>query len=306
MLATELPPAPINDPNQQAGMPGAEAMPGAAPAAADPGEISDETLEAMFNATPAGYEPSMPVHADVAAGAEAGLSESDLDSMNAIANGVDVRAEDAGRVHDIDAAHEMAQQENVMFDLHTEAIEEDKQRTQAKLNEEAAKAEEEKQRLAAEEEAAQTAKAEAQPAAALNPAETTATAAAEGDIRAQAEVALQAAGAPVEMTPQTKVTKDALNNTLVVQNGSHIQLLTPNLAGKYDVSDYRFEGGVLSVGGNAFMPAEKFVEGQVPAAPAQGEITVPPAVANIVGFDRAVPAAQQAAQAPAPQTPQAA
>jgi hypothetical protein len=210
------------------------------------------------------------------------IDDSLFDEISVAANG-GVRPED-GRVQDVEAAHAEAIEENKMFDLYTEAMEEDKKRT-ADLE-----AQKENEKAQVEEEPAKT--------------EVTATdsaLSAQGDVRAQARVALQEAGVPVQITEQTKIIKEPFGNAMTVVNGDHIQVVRANgIDGKYHVTDYRFDrtNNTVKIGDGSFMPADKYA----PQMPDSGEqpqdvVVLPTAVANVVGFDRVVPSG---GHAPAP------
>ncbi|HSX34219.1 MAG TPA: hypothetical protein VLF62_01070 [Candidatus Saccharimonadales bacterium] len=208
------------------------------------------------------------------------LTSDDFAALEAIANGADIRSEDAGRVHDIEAAHE-------------EAIEEDTQRTLAL----------ERSNAQPEEPQPETGVAALTAAIIAAKAET-----AHHSTRQQAQAALRSAGGLGYISPAATITKDPFSNSFTIVNGMHVQLVRPRTIGKrYEVTDYRYDEtkGTLriSIRGHSSLlrPTGTFAPEETPEASTGGQgqeppqeqpagISLPPAVAHVVGFDRVAPA----------------
>jgi hypothetical protein len=205
--------------------------------------------------------------------------------LNAVANGANI-APDDHRMYDVNAAHAAAIQENNAFDsriqdveaAHAMALEEDKARTDAAAAEAAAKEIAEQKK---------TAEAKADEEAAV------AKAAVQGDIRKQAEVALQQSGTGQSLAPESKVSQNPLTRELTVTTGNHTQVLRPQFDGSYKATDYAVNplAGTVTIksGGSSIIagPAGKYeaAEGE---GPELNYITLPSDVAHAVGFSQAV------------------
>jgi biotin carboxyl carrier protein len=141
------------------------------------------------------------------------LTADDFAALEAIANGADIRAEDAGRTHDIEAAHD-------------EAIEEDAERTLALQRQQAQEEQPEEQVVG---------RAAAAAVRALQ------AAAAHQSTRQQAQEALRSAGGFGHIPAGATVRKDPFSNTFTVSTGDHVQIIRPRPIGdRYDVTDYRY------------------------------------------------------------------
>lgn len=202
----------------------------------------------------------------------------DFAALEAVANGEDIRPEDAGRVHDIEAAHE-------------QAIEEDEQRTLARQDQ---PEEEEPQ--------PETQPLQASVAANSGAADAMRAAAAHQSARQQAHDAMRAAGGFGHISPTATVSKDPFSGTFTVADGDHIQIIRPRAIGdRYEVTDYRYNEEErtlrISIRGHSSLtrPTGKFAAETATDAPAgetgsaeqpeqSGElITLPPVVARRVG-----------------------
>lgn len=203
------------------------------------------------------------------------LTADDIAALEAIANGADIRAEDAGRVHDIEAAHE-------------EATEEDAERTLAA------------QQTQPEEEPQEAPRQASETNLAVSAARA---AAAHQSTRAQAQAALRGAGSFSGHIPSSAtVTRSPIGNFFTVVDGMHVMLIRPRAVGdRYEVTDYRYneEDNTLriSIRGRSsltrpqgvFVPEggdgpESVASGEV-VAPEPGEaIDLPPAVSRVMGF----------------------
>lgn len=132
-----------------------------------------------------------------------------------------MRPEDAGRVHDIEAAHEEALKENLAFDIekaHAEALLEN-----AKFDAEAAQREKERQdNLEAEKAPVQEPEAHPQ------------------DIRQEAVEALKEAGEAGTLPLGSRVSKDTLGN-IVITSQDDVKLVTPKATGGKQVTTYHYD-----------------------------------------------------------------
>lgn len=232
-----------------------------------------------------------------------------IEALEAYANGADVRNDDEGRMHDIEAAYEaakieneifniydQAQKENEMVNAHQEALEENKQHD-IKFAE--LKASDAQQQPTAEE-IRQTQAAEAVEAAKdarLQAAQTEARKADSVDYKVQAEAALKQAGYSAEIPTGSQITKDTKTGDILIAHDNDVRVLKPQLDGSAPkVVDYHFdtETQVLTIRdqGNVMLArVGNYVRSQVPEGkePEEDSIELPPAVKQIVGFDRATP-----------------
>lgn len=196
-----------------------------------------------------------------------------------------IRPEDEGRIHDVDTAHEQAlheneifdvwaqaHRENEMFDLHAEALKEDEERTR---------------RLQAESLTDKTRPKE------IN---EQGTARSEQGIRKQAEVALRDAGYKEHIPAESRVRLDSATGNLMIIGNHEVKVVEPRSNGRARVTEYDFDesNNVLTMsarGANTitatvgdFMPSP-IGEDQLKAK----EIILPVAVAQVIGFRRAIP-----------------
>lgn len=222
---------------------------------------------------------------------EGGLSE-----LEAMANGDDIRAEDAGRVHDVAAAHEAALQEEVLrvheaalqenelfdayreneiFDAYTEALREDEER-----------AEQKEQRNTLESD---------KPTAGHEAGQT------QSDFRQQAESALKEAGYPEQIPAGSQVSKDPATGHLMIISSHEVKVLE-SYAGGTRVVDYKFnqDNNVLTISapgfGAAYGRAGEYVASDTHEGQQAGPevITLPLAIARMAGFRKAVPISRHA------------
>lgn len=180
------------------------------------------------------------------------------------------RPEDAGRAHDIEAAHEEALKENLAFDIekaHGEALLEN-----AKFDAEAAQREQERQdSLEAEKAPAQ--EPETRPE----------------DVRQEAAEALKEAGEAGTLPLGSRVSKDTLGN-IVITSQDDIKLVTPKATGGKQVTTYHYDKAAKKL--TIKKQGEKTVVATV-GDPAPGEsqeqpkhtirLVVPSAVSSMVG-----------------------
>jgi len=157
------------------------------------------------------------------------LTEDDFAAIEAIANGEDIRNEDAGRVYDIEAAYEEAKAEDKQ---HTLALKRDAEQEEHDQQEEKEEPEGQPQ---------QTTEEEVVSRAATVAVRALQTAAAHESARTQAQAAMRSAGGLGFIPPQAHVTKDPFSNTFTVENGAHVQIIRPRAVGsRYEVTDYRY------------------------------------------------------------------
>lgn len=229
-------------------------------------------------------------------------AETDLELLNAVANGVDARPEDAGRLHDIEAAHEAALLENTIIDAHGQALAENEifnaHAEAVKMNDEhdlaVAKAEEVEAKLVAANAANPGQKVPAADMAAKS--ENSAN----KDYRSQAEQTLGSMGIDAGKLPiSSQVQKDyETGNLVITDNMNHnVQIIEPMPGGGSRVVTYDFDKaqGVVSIkaeGGNTITAK---VGDYVSADDGTNQpvnvktIKLPPSVAKAVGFSRATP-----------------
>jgi hypothetical protein len=190
---------------------------------------------------------------------------------------------DPGRVHDIEAAYAAANQENEIFNAYTEAQAEDQARTEAKLEQERAVAEE----AAYAEKEAREAAAEVsnQPATA-----TSAEVLKNAPVEKRAAAALKDAGISSEVVPGT-ASEDA-SGVLTIVQGGEVKVLEPQAGGKYNLTTYNVDaehGTVVMNKPNALIPSKrKLVASNTVEDRRLPAITLPPAVAKVAGFKEAV------------------
>jgi hypothetical protein len=230
--------------------------------------------------------------ARTAFGAEAttpDLGES-MARLEASANGQEVSPSDT-RMFDINAAHEAALQENQNRDLgldieaaHEMAIQENKARAEAAAVTEAANLEAKTKEQ--EEKAAAGAEAQAAP---------------QGDVRKEAEAALQQAG-DGGLSPESNVSKNTLTNEITITTGNTIKVLQPQVAGGYKSVSYSVNPITKTVtvsdhGVSTVLSAPNTLEASNAGTPDSELVMLPPAVARAAGFRAAVK--QGSAQPPA-------
>jgi|GEM_PF-1940415 len=252
------------------------------------------------------------------------LTEEDIkqgiEELEAYANDASVREEDAGRVHDIEAAYkaakteneifdvyEQAQKEHAMFEAHAEAL---KENEMVKAYEEAVEenkkfdirfseltAEEKQKQEQATEEAAQQKQTE--DAQAVKDARTQAEArkASSVDYKVQAEAALKQAGYDAEIPTGSQVTKDAKTGDILIAHDNDVRVLSPQPDGSAPkVVDYHFdaESQIITIrdqGDVVMARVGNYVQSQAAEGqtPEEDAIDLPPAVKKLVGFERAIP-----------------
>lgn len=228
--------------------------------------------------------------------------DDDLELLNAVANGVDVRPEDVGRMHDIEAAHGAALleeahaqalieneifdahtealKENEIFDAHEAAIKEDEERSQ---KQEAIVAELELQEL--KQQAAKELRAEDLQSQAL-----------ESDHRKQAEVALRDAGYMESLPLDAQIHRDLATGNLVVVGHDDVKIIESFPGGRTEITDYSYDEdrGTLTISsqGNSIVAtrAGEFMQtDQSQWQQYTDVIKLPPNVASLVGFDKVTP-----------------
>lgn len=247
-------------------------------------------------------DPALPVEiGGVALGSEVVIDD-DLELLNAVANGVDARAEDIGRTHDIEAAHEAALleeahaqalleneifdahtealQENELFDAHEAAIKEDEERTQ---KQETATAELEMQ--VPNQQTAKELRAEDLQSQAI-----------ESDHRKQVEVALRDAGYMESLPLDTQIHKDLATGNFVVIGHDDVKIIKSSPGGRTEITDYAYDEdqGTLTISsqGNSIVAARTGEFTQTDQEQWQqyaDVIKLPPDVASLVGFDKVTP-----------------
>ncbi len=246
-------------------------------------------------------DPALPAEiGSLALGGEIDID--DLEMLSAIANGVDARAEDVGRTHDIEAAHEAAHleeahaqalAENEIFDAHAEALRE---------NEifdayEAAVKEDEEHSQKQENTVAETDLLERQTAKELR-AEDLQSQQIESDHRKQAEIALRDAGYVESLPLDAQIHRDFSTGNLVIAGHGDVKIIESLPGGRTEVTDYAYDEseGTLTISsqGNSIIAARtgEFTQTE------QGQwqqyadvIKLPPYVASLVGFDKVTPLA---------------
>jgi hypothetical protein len=270
--------------------------------------MSAETLTSIPDAEVLPLEdrdPALPIElGGLALGGEIELDlEADLDLLTATANGVDARAEDRGRLHDIEAAHQAALQEdeifeahtaalleNAIFDAHTEALRQNEifDAHEAALKEDAERAE------SAQETAVDLAEP-VQQAKELR-AEDLQVQAIESDHRKQAEVALRDAGYVEPLPLDAQIHRDLATGNLVVIGHDDVKVIESLPGGRTEITDYTFDEkeGTLTISahGNSIVAAR--TGEYLPTEQGQWQqyadvISLPPSVASIIGFDKVTP-----------------
>jgi hypothetical protein len=247
-------------------------------------------------------DPALPVEIGGLALGNEVVIDDDLELLNAVANGVDVRAEDAGRTHNIEAAHEAALleeahtqalienevfdahaealHENEIFDAHEAAIKEDEERSQ---KQQAITAELELQ------ESKQQAMKELR-------AEDLQSQAIESDHRKQAEVALRDAGYMESLPLDAQIHKDLATGNLVVVGHDDVKIIESFPGGRTEITDYSYDEdqGTLTISsqGNSIVATRTGEFAQTDQGQWQqyaDVIKLPPNVASLVGFDKVTP-----------------
>jgi len=237
-----------------------------------------------------------------------------IEELEAHANGADIRSEDAGREHDIEAAYETAKTENEIFDVyeqakreneianahleaikenekfdaHVAALAEEEARKQAQLKADELKFKQQQ----AEVEAQNSPEAKQQ-----LQAQEEARKADSVDYKVQAETALKQAGYSTEIPSGSQVTKDTNTGDILISHDNDVRVLKPQLDGSAPkVVDYHFdtEAQVLTIrdqGNVVLARVGNYVRSQVPEGqtPEEDSIELPPAVKKMVGFERATP-----------------
>lgn len=247
-------------------------------------------------------DPALPAEiGGLALGSEV-VIDNDLELLNATANGVDVRAEDAGRTHDIEAAHEAALLEeahaqalieNEIFDAHTEALQEneifDAHVAALKEDEERSQKQE---AIAAELETQES----SQRVAKELRAEDLQSQAIESDHRKQAEVALRDAGYMESLPLDAQIHKDLATGNLVVVGHDDVKIIESFPGGRTEITDYSYDEdrGTLTINaqGNSIVAARTGEFAQTDQGQWQqyaDVIKLPPTVASLVGFDKVTP-----------------
>lgn len=196
-----------------------------------------------------------------------------------------IRPEDEGRIHDIELAREQARNENEifdvweaahvenkMFDLYTEALKEDEERTQ-KLHDEAS-----------------TDKVHLKENSEPNSART------EQGIRKQAEVALRDAGYKGTIPAESRVRLDHETGNLMIIGNHEVKVVEPQPNGKSRVTEYGFDesSNVLTISAHGANTITAIGGDYMPSPIGKDElktkeIVLPVAVAQVIGFRRAIP-----------------
>lgn len=237
------------------------------------------------------------------------VTDNDIELLNAVANGADVRPEDAGRTHDVESAHEAALleeahvqalaeneifdahaealHENEIFDAHEAAIKEDEERSQ---KQEAVVAERELQEL--KQQTAKELRAEDLQSQAI-----------ESDHRKQAEVALRDAGYMESLPLDAQIHRDLATGNLVVVGHDDVKIIESFPGGRTEITDYAYDEGqgtlTISPQGNSIVATRTGEFTQTDQGQWQqyaDVIKLPPNVASLVGFDKVTPLPPRRAQ----------
>jgi len=263
-----------------------------------PQTISPEDAAERLPIAEVAHVGSAIMHEEVTVeGVDQAMLDGDIEILEAQANGVDARREDAGRIHDIEQAYEAAfveneifdvydeaKRENEIFDAHVEAIKEDEARTQAA--EEVAKVEAEQQAaVEAQLNADQQSKIEEQIAA--------------SDVREQAQTVLRNVGYEQPLSAASQVSKDYQTGNLIIVEGNSVKVLDTR-SNKPDITEYSFDKdtNVITIKAKGIGSIKARVGDYIPTTNGAIEdaganlITLPPSVANMVGAKTAIPANQ--------------
>lgn len=235
----------------------------------------------------------------------AGITEADLELLNATANGVEVRAEDAGREHDIEAAREAATLENEIINAHAQALVENEL---FDAHAEALKMNEEFERAAAKAVEAEPSSAEAEEtsvkpngkAVDVTGVAAKAEAVSTDDYQSQAEQTLKELGVNVgKLSASSHVEKDYTTGNLIITDelSHNVQIIEPQPDGGKRVVTYDFDEGqgvvTIKADGSNTITAKvgDYVSAENGPDQSAGKdmIELPPAVVKLVGFKRATP-----------------
>jgi hypothetical protein len=236
------------------------------------------------------------MHQEVAVdGIDQAMLDGDIEILEAQANGVDARREDTGRIHDLEKAYEEASVQNEIFNVYDEAakenvlrdwesaIQEDEERTAAKEAEANAEAEKQ-QKLAAAKSADEQPEGEAFRGNPLLNEQL--------NEREQANAALERAGYQEVIPPTGQVRRDYETGNLIITDGDSIKVLDPR-SNKPDITEYKFDSdsNTLAINTKGIGMIAKVGEYTPDATPRYtGKvITLPPAVAKLVGAKTATP-----------------
>lgn len=245
-------------------------------------------------------------------------------AAEAYANGADVRAEDADRVHNIDAAYEEAMHENTMIEAYNEAMQEEISRAQAiayqeemdrahteALQEDADRiyaaaveenAEREKQKIVFKQEAAKEADSEQgeQPPTPIK--DTKAEDLQDKEYRKHAAAVLESVGYTESIPVNSQVIKDPESGNIMIVHNQDVKVLEPQPNGTVQVTEYDYNRdtnivtirrrGEDTITARVANYAEATIEDEQKYW--SGTVKLPPTVAKIVGFKEALPVAQMA------------
>lgn len=206
-----------------------------------------------------------------------------------VQEGVNQLEAEANRIHDVGAAYDAAVVENEIFDVYDEAVLQNEvfdAHTEAIKEQEARAAAEMQMRIDEQ---------------AKKPASDEAVDEQEGpsaiDLRGQAEAALREEGITTPLPVGSQVQKDAATGNLMIIGKNDVKILEPQGGGRTKIVDYSFDAGsgvvtISAKGMNTLLTREgEYIEedrrnGKKPTASA---LNLPPAVAAMAGFIRAVP-----------------
>jgi hypothetical protein len=205
----------------------------------------------------------------------------------------EIRAEDQGRVHDIEAAYEAAVIENEIFDVYDEAVKENEIRDAYD-----AAVEEDKTRSADAEEAnleePKGTKPEA-PTSAQQQEYIPSDPLLDGSLteREQANAVLERAGHLADISPTSQITRDYTTGNIVVTDGDTVRIFDAR-SNKPDVTEYTFDeqSHTLSIESSGVGRITTHVGDYVPSEWSSNndkQIMLPPSVAKMVGAKTAIP-----------------
>ena len=208
-----------------------------------------------------------------------------------IQEGIGLLEAEANRVHDVNAAHEAALIENEIFDVYDEAV------LQNEIFDAHVEALREEEVRAAAAGKQQRIEEQMREADADQGADEKAPAPHVNDLRGQAEAALREEGITAPLPVGSQVRKDPATGNLMIIGKDDVKILEPQLNGRTKIVDYSFDqgSGVVTIsakGVNTLLAREgnytdeNRLKGN---ALTHAAVNLPPAVAAMAGFKRAVP-----------------
>lgn len=263
-----------------------------------PSTIDEEQILAEMERE---FNPDVLALGDIALLAEIDTSYIEA-GINEVALHANSEAEDQ-RIHDVDAAFDMALQENELLDAHAEALAQneifDAHLEALRQNEifdahtAAIEENEEHDKRRAEQREADTLQQEKLEADYSEPAEII-----DSGFRKQAEAALKDAGYTESIPLDSHIQKDLAGNLTVI-NANDVKIIESHPGGRTRVTEYAYDEDtkVLTVraGGNTILTAQAgdYVKTDANNWQHYGDVvTLPPSVAKTIGIEKVIPIAE--------------